>query len=115
VVVAIDARDGQVATRGWRETTSVSSLVLADEMVVLGVCRLLYTDIARDGTLAGPNIAASAALARQTGLAVQASGGVATLEQIRQLKEAGVEGVVLGRALYTGAIALPDALAAASG
>ncbi|MSQ05722.1 MAG: 1-(5-phosphoribosyl)-5-[(5-phosphoribosylamino)methylideneamino]imidazole-4-carboxamide isomerase [Dehalococcoidia bacterium] len=114
VVVAIDARDGQVATRGWRETTSVSAVVLADEMVALGVCRLLYTDIARDGTLTGPNVAANAALVRQTGLAVQASGGVSSLEHIRQLKVAGVEGVVMGQALYTGAIALWEALAVAA-
>ncbi len=114
VVVAIDARDGQVATRGWRETTSASAVALADEMVALGVCRLLYTDIARDGTLTGPNVAANAALVRQTGLAVQASGGVSSLEHIRRLKEAGVEGVVLGRALYAGAISLSEALAVAA-
>lgn len=114
VVVAIDAREGQVATRGWRETTSIGVLALAQEMAALGVCRLLYTDISRDGTLTGPNIAANAALVRQTGLAVLASGGVASLEHIRQLGTAGVEGVVLGRALYTGAINLADALAAAA-
>jgi phosphoribosylformimino-5-aminoimidazole carboxamide ribotide isomerase len=114
VVVAIDAREGQVATRGWRETTSVGVLALAQEMAALGVCRLLYTDISRDGTLTGPNIAATAALVRQTGLAVLASGGVASLEHIRRLAEVGVEGVVLGRALYTGAIKLADALAVAA-
>ncbi len=114
VVVAIDARDGQVATRGWRETTSVDAVSLADEMVALGVCRLLYTDIARDGTLSGPNVAANAALVRQTGLAVLASGGVASTEHVQRLKEVGVEGVVLGRALYTGAITLAEALAAAA-
>jgi phosphoribosylformimino-5-aminoimidazole carboxamide ribotide isomerase len=114
VVVAIDAREGQVATRGWRETTSVGVLALAQEMAALGVRRLLYTDISRDGTLTGPNIAANAALVRQTGLAVLASGGVASLEHIRRLAEAGVEGVVLGQALYTGAIGLADALAVAA-
>jgi phosphoribosylformimino-5-aminoimidazole carboxamide ribotide isomerase len=111
----VDAREGQVATRGWRETTSVSALTLAREMAALGVCRLLYTDIARDGTLSGPNIPATAELARETGLAVLASGGVANLEHVRRLAESGVEGVVLGRALYTGALKLADALAAASG
>ena len=114
VVVAIDAREGQVATRGWRETTSVSVLALAQEMAALGVCRLLYTDISRDGTLTGPNIAANAALVRETGLAVLASGGVASLDHIRRLAETGVEGVILGRALYTGAIKLADALAVAA-
>lgn len=114
VVVAIDAREGMVATRGWRETTAVSALTLAQAMAALGVCRLLYTDIARDGTLSGPNVAATAELARQTGLAVLASGGVSSLEDIRQLAEAGVEGVILGRALYTGAIKLAEALAVAA-
>ncbi|MBM3941744.1 MAG: 1-(5-phosphoribosyl)-5-[(5-phosphoribosylamino)methylideneamino]imidazole-4-carboxamide isomerase [SAR202 cluster bacterium] len=113
VVVAIDARDGQVATRGWRETSAVSALDLAQEMSVLGVRRLLYTDISRDGTLTGPNYAANAALVQRTGLAVLASGGVASVEHIRQLKRSGVEGVILGRALYTGAVRLAEALAAA--
>jgi len=112
-VVAIDARDGQVATRGWRETSAVSALDLAQEMSVLGVRRLLYTDISRDGTLTGPNYAANAALVQRTGLAVLASGGVASVEHIRQLKRSGVEGVILGRALYTGAVRLAEALAAA--
>jgi phosphoribosylformimino-5-aminoimidazole carboxamide ribotide isomerase len=113
VVVAVDARDGQVAIKGWTEQSSVSALELARRMAGLGVSRLLYTDISRDGTMTEPNFAANAALVRDTGMAVLASGGVTSLEHIRLLTGTGVEGAILGRALYDGAISLPEALAAA--
>ena len=113
IVVAVDARDGKVAVRGWTETTQVSVLDLAAKMATLGVRRLLYTDISRDGALTGPNVAANATLVRETGLAVQASGGIASLEHIAQLKETGVEAAILGRSLYTGAVNLPAAIALA--
>ena len=112
VVVAVDARDGQVAIRGWTEKTTVTTLDLANQMSLLGVTRILYTDIHRDGTLTEPNFAANAMLVKETGLAVLASGGIASLEHIRGLVQTGVEGVVVGSALYTGAVSLPDALAA---
>ena len=114
VVVAVDAREGQVAIRGWTENTSVSTLDLANQMSLLGVTRLLYTDIHRDGTLTEPNFAANARLVKETGLAVLASGGIASVEHIRGLAQTGVEGVVVGSALYTGAMSLTDALAAAT-
>ena len=75
--------------------------------------RLLYTDIARDGMLTGPDVVTNAQLVRETGMAVLASGGVSSVEDIRQLVPTGVEGVIVGRALYTGAVSLPDAIAAA--
>jgi len=112
VVVAVDARDGQVAIRGWTEKTTVTTLDLAKQMGLLGVTRILYTDIHRDGTLTEPDFAANAMLVKETGLAVLASGGIASLEHIRGLVQTGVEGVVVGSALYTGAVSLPDALAA---
>ena len=112
VVVAVDAREGQVATWGWTEKTSVSALDLAKQMSLIGVTRLLYTDIQRDGTLTEPNFAANASLVKETGLAVLASGGIASVGHIRALAQTGVEGVVVGSALYTGAMSLPDALAA---
>ena len=112
-VVAVDARDGRVAIKGWTEGTSVSSLELAQQMAGLGVLRLLYTDIARDGTLTEPNVDANAALVQSTGLSVLASGGIASLEHIRRLTAIGVDGVVLGRALYTGDIKLEEAVAVA--
>ena len=114
VVVALDARDGQIAIKGWTEETSVSVLELANDMAQLGVCRLLYTDIARDGTLTEPNFAANRNLVENTGLAVQASGGIASLDHINRLSQTGVEGVILGRALYTGDIKLAEAIATAS-
>jgi phosphoribosylformimino-5-aminoimidazole carboxamide ribotide isomerase len=111
VVVAVDARNGQVAIKGWREDTSLSSLQLAQQMARLGVSRLLYTDISRDGTLTEPNFAANASLVQETGLAVLASGGIASLEHVRRLAATGVEGAIVGRALYTGDIQLAEAIA----
>ena len=112
VVVAVDARDGQVAIKGWTEKTAIDVLDLAKQMSLLGVTRILYTDIQRDGTLTEPNFEANADLVKETGLAVLASGGIASVEHIRRLTQTGVEGAVVGSALYTGAMSLPDALAA---
>ena len=114
VVVAVDARDGVVAVEGWTESGEVTALDLGRRMAGLGVARLLYTDIARDGMMAGPDLDNSARLARETGLAVLASGGVGSAADIRGLASTGVEGVVVGRALYTGAVGLWEAMAAAS-
>ncbi len=113
VVVAVDAREGQVAIKGWTQQSTISAFDLARQMSGLGVSRLLYTDISRDGTMTEPNFAASAALVRESGLAVLASGGVTSLEHIRRLAGTGVEGVIVGRALYDGAIKLPEAIAEA--
>ena len=115
VVAAVDARDGRVAIKGWTEQSLVSALELARRMALLGVTRLLYTDISRDGTLTEPNFEANAALVRDTGMAVLASGGITSLEHIRRLGAAGVEGVILGRALYDGVITMTGALNAAKG
>ena len=115
VVVSIDARDGMVALQGWTESSEVSVLELAERMKRLGVERLLYTDISRDGMLTGPDISTNAQLVQQTGMAVLASGGVSSAEDIRNLLPTGVEGVIVGRALYTGAVSLPEAVTAARG
>ncbi len=115
VVVAVDARDGMVTTRGWTAGSEVSALDLARQMRDLGVPRLLYTDVSRDGTLTSPNFSANAQLVQQTGMKVQASGGVSALDDIRQLTLTGVEGVIIGTALYRGAITLPEAIRAAAG
>ena len=114
IVVSIDAKDGLVALQGWQESSSVTVLDLANQVGNLGVVRLLYTDIARDGALTGPDLATNAQLTSETDLAIQASGGVSSLEDIRRLLCTGVEGVIIGRALYTGAVSLPDALDAIS-
>ena len=87
VVVAVDARDGRAAIKGWTETSEVTAAELARQMAGLGVVRLLYTDIARDGTLTEPNFAANADLVASSGMAVQASGGVAKLEHLTRLEE----------------------------
>ncbi len=118
IVAGLDARDGRVATHGWQETSALDALTAARRMADLGVARLVYTDISRDGTLTGVNVAATVALARASGLKLIASGGVAGLADIRALAghaPAGIEGVIIGQALYTGAVTLADALVAGRG
>ncbi len=113
IVVGIDARDGKVAIHGWKETTSVPALDLAKRMAELGVQRIVYTDISRDGMLSGVNVESAEKIARESGLKVIASGGVAGIEDIEKLvavRKSGVEGVIVGQALYTGAVSLPEAL-----
>ena len=112
VVVAVDARDGLVAIKGWTESSQVSALDLAHRMKDLGVPRLLYTDVSRDGTLTSPNFAANEELVRETGMKVQASGGVSSLDHIHQLASTGVEGAIIGTALYRGTISLAKAIQA---
>ena len=114
VVVAVDAKEGEVAVQGWAEGSSIDVLYLAREMKRMGVTRLLYTDIARDGMMAGPDYENSGRLVRETGMAVLASGGVASVDDIRGLAATGVEGVIVGRALYSGAVDLAEAITAVS-
>jgi phosphoribosylformimino-5-aminoimidazole carboxamide ribotide isomerase len=113
VGVGIDARDGWVATRGWRETSGVSAIDLAKRSESAGVAFLVCTDISRDGTQQGVNAGAMRAIADAVSVPVIASGGVASLEDIVTLKSLGkIEGVIIGRALYTGSIGLPEAIMA---
>jgi phosphoribosylformimino-5-aminoimidazole carboxamide ribotide isomerase len=116
IVAGLDARDGQIKIRGWRNDGALSALDLARQMAGLGLRTAIHTDISRDGVLTGVNAAASAALARGSGLAVIASGGVASLDDVRQamaLVGDGVSGLIIGRALYDGRIDLAQALAIA--
>lgn len=116
IAVAIDARDGRVATRGWQTLSDVPALDLARQVHDAGIERIIYTDISRDGTLTGVNAQACANLAQATGLRVIASGGVATLtdvERVKAMEATGVDGIIIGRALYTGQIDLRAALALA--
>jgi phosphoribosylformimino-5-aminoimidazole carboxamide ribotide isomerase len=115
LVVALDARDGDVRTDGWTRGSGVRVADLARRMTELGVRRFLYTDIARDGAMSGPNAAAYRDLCAGTTARVLASGGVSSYRDILSLVDTGVEGVVVGRALYTGAVALPAALASLRG
>ncbi len=112
VIVALDARDGRVATDGWAETGALLAEELARRFEDAGVSAIVYTDIARDGMLEGVNVAATAALAQATGIPVIASGGVAGMEDIRALAAVarhGVCGAVAGRALYEGSLDLASA------
>jgi len=111
IIVSIDARDGYVATRGWQERTTVTAIELVEQMASLGVGRFIYTDIARDGTLTEPNFDAVAELVTKTSLPIIASGGIASLEHLKKLAQLGVEGAIVGRALYTRDIDLKKALA----
>lgn len=118
VIVAIDARDGIVATQGWESSGAISAVELAKQMAACGIKTAIYTDIARDGTLQGINLEATIELAKESGLKVIASGGVSSLDDIRQVKEHeadGLEGVIVGQAIYTGRIDLSRALAIAAG
>lgn len=116
VVVGIDARDGKVAIEGWGVTAEKDALDLAVEMKGIGVRRIIYTDIWRDGTLKGPNVEAVRDMAGRAGVKVIASGGISTLDDLRSIKgleRLGVEGVIVGKSLYAGTVLLEDALALA--
>ncbi len=112
VAVGIDARDGRVATKGWAEETDVMVTDLAQRFEDAGVSAIIYTDIDRDGAMQGPNVTATAALAKAVSIPVIASGGVSSLADLRALKDCGasLNGAISGRALYDGAIDLAEAL-----
>ncbi|WP_449042233.1 1-(5-phosphoribosyl)-5-[(5-phosphoribosylamino)methylideneamino]imidazole-4-carboxamide isomerase [Paracoccus sp. (in: a-proteobacteria)] len=113
IAVGIDARDGRVATRGWAQDTEVMATDLARSFEHAGVAAIIYTDIDRDGAMQGPNVAATAALARAVSIPVIASGGVSRLSDLIELRDSGViAGAISGRALYDGAIDLTQALQA---
>ena len=117
IAVGIDARDGRVKTRGWQGDTTSSPVDLGLQMGALGVRTVIYTDISRDGILSGVNTQATRDLARETGLNVIASGGVASLADVQHTLDGagdGVSGLIIGRALYDGKIDLREALAAAA-
>jgi phosphoribosylformimino-5-aminoimidazole carboxamide ribotide isomerase len=114
LAVGIDARDGKVAVEGWLETSETTAGELARRMADVGVSRFIYTDIARDGMLVGPDLKGAYALA-QSGAAVIASGGVGTLEHVRDAAASGVEGLIVGKALYEARFTVRDALDAVKG
>lgn len=111
VCVALDARDGKIATHGWQQTADLTPVELGKQMVARGVRHALYTDVSRDGGLQGVNIEGTVTLGRETGLQVIASGGVSRIEEIEQLAQSKiVAGVVIGMALYEGKLRLEEAL-----
>ena len=116
IAVGIDARSGQVLTRGWEKEEQISALELAQRVAALGVERIVYTDVARDGMLTGVNIEQTCMIARESGLRVTASGGVSSLEDIKRLRsvsDGGIDSVIVGKALYEGRFTLKEALQAA--
>jgi phosphoribosylformimino-5-aminoimidazole carboxamide ribotide isomerase len=113
IAIGIDAKNGWVAVNGWLETSSVSAIELGRQLQDWGATRVIFTDIARDGTLTGPNLAASIELAEQTGLMVIVSGGVKETDDLLELarfRQAGIAGAIVGKALYAGNIDLREAL-----
>ena len=112
LVAGIDARDGRVATDGWSVTSQVKATDLATELSELPIAAIVYTDIAKDGMMAGPNLQAMAEMASAVTTGVIASGGVTTVSDVTQLATTGVAGCIIGRSLYEGSLTLRDALAA---
>jgi phosphoribosylformimino-5-aminoimidazole carboxamide ribotide isomerase len=118
IVVGIDARNGMVAVQGWAELTDITAVDLARKFEGFGISAIIYTDISRDGMLQGPNLEATRTLAEAVSIPVIASGGVSSLQDIRNLmaiEASGVTGVITGKAVYTGAIRLTEAVALTKG
>jgi len=118
IVVGIDAKNGLVAVQGWAEVTGITAVELARKFEDCGVSAIIYTDISRDGMLQGPNLEATQALAKAVSIPVIASGGVSSLDDIRNLmaiESSGVTGVITGKAVYTGAIRLAEAISLTKG
>ncbi len=113
LVAGIDARGGRVATDGWLQTSSIEATELAKDLSSQPIAAIVYTDIAKDGMMEGPNLPAMAEMAAAVSLSVVASGGVTTASDVEQLAATGVAGCIIGRALYEGSLTLSDALAAA--
>jgi phosphoribosylformimino-5-aminoimidazole carboxamide ribotide isomerase len=114
IVVGIDAKDGMVAVQGWAEVTGITATELAQKLEGYGVSAIIYTDISRDGMMQGPNIQATKALAESISIPVIASGGLSSLKDIENLmaiESSGVTGVITGKAIYSGAINLAEAIA----
>lgn len=112
LIVSVDAKDGQVALRGWTQSSNTLAADLITDMAGLGVVRFLYTDISRDGTLTEPNFRAVGTLTAQSDIHLLAAGGIASVEHLERLAALGVEGAIVGRAIYTGDIDLAKAIAA---
>ncbi|RJS60438.1 1-(5-phosphoribosyl)-5-[(5-phosphoribosylamino)methylideneamino]imidazole-4-carboxamide isomerase [Bacillus sp. PK3_68] len=118
IAIGLDAKDGFVATHGWIETSSLKAVDLGKELATAGAETFIFTDIATDGMLSGPNIQAVAELARKTGKRVIASGGVSSLQDLREIKrfeQEGVSGAIVGKAIYTGQFTVREALKEARG
>ena len=114
LVLGIDGRNGLVATEGWLETSQTLATDLAQQYIDLPLAALVYTDIAKDGMLAGPNIAEMAAMRHAVPFPLVVSGGIASLDDVRRLAQSGFHACIIGKALYENKFRLPEALAVAS-
>lgn len=110
IVIGIDAKDGMVAVEGWEKVSEYKAVEFAEKMKSVGVKTVIYTDIATDGTLAGPNVEAMREMVKSTGMDIIASGGIGNSEHIKSLVPTGVEGVIVGKALYTDNVSLAEAI-----
>ena len=110
IVAGIDARDGMAATQGWEQTSSVKALDLALLMKDYGIRHIVYTDISRDGMLSGPNVEATRLMTAETGIDIIASGGVSGMEDLENLYREGIQGAIIGKALYENRIDLKEAV-----
>lgn len=116
IFIGIDARDGKVAVRGWEETSSVDSGELARRVETVGAAGIIYTDISRDGMLTGPNISAMEEMVKTVRIPVIASGGIATMDDIKNLLTIeGLWGAITGKAIYSGSLDLKEAIRLAAG
>lgn len=109
IVIGIDAKDGMVAIKGWETISNVDAVTLALSMKELGVKTIIYTDISKDGMLCGPNFVQTAKMVEATGLDIIASGGVSSMQDLEQLEKIGVEGAILGKAIYEKRVDLKEA------
>ncbi len=110
VIISVDARDGYASTRGWKTPTRVKATELAQKMVKAGARRIIYTDIASDGTMNEPNFAGIGSMMSRIAVPLIAAGGISKLEHLTRLQKMGLEGAIVGRALYDGGIDLKTAL-----
>ena len=114
IVVGVDAKEGRVALRGWKDVTTLSAAAFCKELEKLGVCAVIYTDIARDGGLSGTNLPLYQQLKQELTIPIIASGGITYLEEIEKLKEIGIAGAIVGKALYEGRLDLKKVLEVAA-
>lgn len=112
LIVSVDAREGRVALEGWTEATDLDSLAFVQQLAAQGVVRVVYTDILRDGVTDGPNLEMYQRLVRETSVRIISAGGVTSVDDLRRLAATGIEGAIVGRAIYTGDVRLPEALQA---
>jgi len=110
IVIGIDAKNGKAAVEGWGGVTGIDAVALALKMKHIGVDTIIYTDISRDGTLSGPNIETTKKMVEKTGMNIIASGGMSQLSDVNDVRRAGASGVIIGKALYSGAIDLKEAM-----